>query len=137
RLVLLPESAPPKRAAVPIDAATTSLIQQGKHLWHQRTRGSVERAIAYFTRAADRSARAAEAWCGLAYSWVVMAGRGYVSVAVAAEHAVPSADRALRLDDTLSSVHSSLGGLNILRRRWHDAEREFRHAIELDARNAD
>jgi len=136
-IVVIPDRSPRQRGARPIDSATTSLIQQGKHLWHQRTRGSVERAIAYFTRAAERDARAAEAWCGLAYSWVVMAGRGYVSVAVAAERAIPSADRALRLDDTLSSVHSSLGGLNILRRRWHDAEREFRHAIELDARNAD
>jgi DNA-binding SARP family transcriptional activator len=120
-----------------IDSATTSLIRQGRHLWHQRTRASVERAMAYFTRAAERDERAAEAWCGLAYSWVVMAGRGYVPVAVAAEGAVPNAERALALDDTLSSVHNSLGGLNILRRRWHDAEREFRSAIALDPRNAD
>ena len=136
-IVVIADRSPRRRGARTIDSATTSLIQQGRHLWHQRTRGAVERAIAYFTRAAERDARAAEAWCGLTYSWVVMAGRGYVPVAVAAERAVRSADRALALDDTLSSVHSSLGGLNILRRRWHDAEREFRCAIDLDAQNAD
>ena len=48
-----------------------------------------------------------------------------------------SAERALLLDDTLSSVHVSFGGINILRRRWQDAETALRRATHLDPANAD
>ena len=136
-IVVVASREPRRRRARTIDSATASILSQGRFHWQQRTRASVERAIAYFTRAIERDPRAAEAWSGLADSWVVMGGRGYVPVAVATERAANSANRALALDDALSSVRNSLGGLNILRRRWHDAEREFRSAIELDSRNAD
>ena len=120
-----------------VDALTASIIAQGRYHWHQRTRPSMERAIAYFTRALERDANAVDAWCGLADSWVVMGGRGYAPVKVAIERAAPSAERALALDDTLSAAHTSVGGINILRRRWPDAEAAFRRATLLDPLNAD
>lgn len=134
---LPPRPRPTRRGAGGVDSATASIILQGRHHWHQRTRVSVERAIAYFTRAVERDARAVDAWCGLADSWVVMGGRGYSPVTVAIEHAAPSAARALALDDTSSAAHTSIGGLNILRRRWSDAEDAFRRAMHLDPMNAD
>jgi len=93
------------------DSLTASIIAQGRHHWLQRTRTSVERAIAYFTRAAERDPRAVDAWCGLADSWSVMAGRGYMPAAVAIEHATASVERALHLDDTLPAVYTSVGGV--------------------------
>jgi tetratricopeptide (TPR) repeat protein len=66
-----------------------------------------------------------------------MGGRGYVAVADAIAAAQASADRALSLDDTRSSVYVSLGGINILRRRWPEAEAALRRAIRLDPHNAD
>jgi tetratricopeptide (TPR) repeat protein len=116
---------------------TASIIAQGRHHWHQRTRVSIERAIAYFTRAVERDACAAEAWCGLADSWVVKGGRGYAPVNVAIARGAPSAARALTIDDTLSAAHTSIGGMNILRRRWRHAEDAFRRATLLDPLNAD
>ena len=100
-----------------IDALTASIIARGRHHWHQRTLVSVERALGYFTRAVERDDRAVPAWCGLADSWVVMGGRGYASVTDAIAGAEASAERALMLDDRLSNVHVSIGGINILRRR--------------------
>ncbi|HMG71559.1 MAG TPA: BTAD domain-containing putative transcriptional regulator [Gemmatimonadaceae bacterium] len=120
-----------------IDLVTASLIMRGRHQWHQRTRGAVERAISYFTAAVERDPRAVEAWCGLADSWTVMGGRGYAPLAIAIGHAAAAADHALRLDDTVSATSASIGGLNILRRRWHDAELALRRSIALDPRNAD
>jgi DNA-binding SARP family transcriptional activator len=128
---------PQRRRGREVDAVTASIIAQGRHHWHQRTRVSVERAIVYFTRAVERDANAAEAWCGLADSWVVMGGRGYAPVKVAIARGAPSATRALALDDTLSAAHTSIGGMNILRRRWRDAEDAFRRATFLDPLNAD
>ena len=135
-VVVAPREQHRRRAHV-IDSVTASIIAQGRYHWQQRTRVSVERAIAYFTRAVKRDVRAAEAWCGLADSWVVMAGRGYAPLDAAIAHAAPSAERALALDDALSAAHASIGGVNIMRRRWRDAEAAFGRATHLDPLNAD
>ena len=136
-IVVVAASASRDRQARKIDSVTASLVMRGRHQWHQRTRGSMERAIFYFKAAVERDPRAVEGWCGLADSWTVMGGRGYAPLGIATERAAAAADRALRLDDTVSATHSSIGGLNILRRRWHDAESALRRAIALDPRNAD
>ena len=120
-----------------IDSTTAGIIAQGRYHWHQRTRVSVERSISYFTRATERDPRAVDAWCGLTDAWNVMGGRGYVPLEVAIERARMSVDRALAIDDSLSSVHTSIGGLNIIRRRWRDAEVSLRSATLIDPRNAD
>lgn len=131
-IVVAGPRAPRRRERREIDSVTAGIIIQGRHHWHQRTRVSVERAIAYFTRALERDARAAEAWSGLADAWIVMAGRGYASVNDAIAHSVPAAERAMALDDSSASAHTSIGGVNVLRRRWHDADAALRSAIRLD-----
>lgn len=136
-IVVVASRASQKNQARKTESVTASLVMRGRHQWHQRTRGAMERAISYFKAAVERDPRAVEAWCGLADSWTVMGGRGYAPVATAIEHAAAAADRALRLDDTVSSTSAAIGGLNILRRRWHDAEAALRRAIALDSRNAD
>jgi tetratricopeptide (TPR) repeat protein len=125
-----------RRRARRLDSATTSLIARGRHHWHQRTSASVERAIGYFTRAVERDGRAIDAWCGLADCWSVMGNRGYAPVADAIRCAEASVERARSLDDGASSVYTSIGGLNILRRRWREAEAAFRHAIALNSENS-
>jgi len=119
-----------------MDSTTAGIIAQGRYQWQQRTRAAVERAISYFTRATERDPRAIDAWCGLTDAWITMGGRGYAAIDVAIERAGRSADRALALDDSLSSVHASLGGLNIIRRRWREAEAALKRATQLDPRNA-
>jgi DNA-binding SARP family transcriptional activator len=136
-IVVVPPAKPSSRRKRTIDSSTAALIAQGRYHWHHRTRVDLERAIRYFTRAAERDARAAEAWCGLADSWVGMGGRGYAPVACAIEFAAHCSERALTLDDTLSATHRSLGGVNLLRRRWRDAESSLRSAIRLDPHNAE
>jgi len=120
-----------------LDSVTASIIVQARHHWQQRTRASVGRAIEYFSRAVERDAGAAAAWSGLADAWVIMGGRGYAPVDHAAARAAEYAQRALALDDSRSGAHASLGGVNILWRRWQDAESALRRAIQIDPRNAD
>jgi DNA-binding SARP family transcriptional activator len=135
-VVVAPRSSRGSRSR-PLDSVTASIIVQARHHWQQRTRKSVECAIAYFLRAVERDPRAVGAWCGLADAWVVMGGRGYTPVEDAATRAAEYAERALALDDSRSGAHASLGGVNILRRRWQDAESALRCAIQIDPRNAD
>lgn len=136
-IVVVPAPASRGRHTRKTDSVTASLVLRGRHQWHQRTRGSMERAISYFTAAVERDPRGVEGWCGLADSWTVMIGRGYAPLAIAIEHAAAAADRALRLDDTVSATFTAIGGVNIMRRRWHDAESALRRAVALDPRNAD
>lgn len=136
-VIVVAPGAPRNGRARGIDSVTASIIAQGRYHWHQRSRVSLERAIDYFTRATERAARAAEAWSGLADSWTIMAGRGYMPVSHVIEHARASAERALMLDDTLSAAHTSMGGVHFLRRQWRDAASSLRIAIHLDPQNAD
>jgi len=136
-IVVVPPRAPYRRRPHEIDSVTASIIAQGRYHWHRRTRASIERAIDYFTRAIARDDRAADAWCGLADCWIVRGGRDYAPLAVAIARAGEHVDRALALDDALSAAHHSLGGVNLIRRRWRDAESAFRNAILLDPHNAD
>jgi DNA-binding SARP family transcriptional activator len=126
----------PQRRARSVDSGTASLIARGRHHWNQRTPVSVERAFGYFKRATERDDRAVEAWCGLADCWIVMGGRGYAPLHDATQGGEASAERARMLDDSLSIVYTSIGGINIIRRRWREAEAALRHAIQLDAGNA-
>ncbi|HJQ53154.1 MAG TPA: BTAD domain-containing putative transcriptional regulator [Gemmatimonadaceae bacterium] len=119
-----------------LDSVTAGIILQGRYHWQQRTRSSLERAIIYFNRAIERDKRAVEAWTGLADTWAVMGGRGYAPRDHAIDRAVASAERALALDDTRSSAHTSMGGVNIIRQRWNESEAALRRAIQLDPRNA-
>jgi DNA-binding SARP family transcriptional activator len=120
-----------------VDSTTWSIIAQGRYHWHQRTRRSIDRAITYFTRAVERDRRAAAAWSGLADAWIVMGGRGYIPAAAAVDRAVEYANKALAIDDRLAAAHVSLGGVNILRRRWHDAGFSLRRALSIDPDSAD
>lgn len=124
-------------AARNVDPTTRSIIAQGRYHWHQRTRRSIDRAIAYFTRAVERDQRSADAWSGLADAWIVLGGRGLVPRSVAIERGAAYATRALAIDDTLAAAHVSLGGVNIVRRRWEDAEASLRRALALDPQSAD
>src|SRR5215831_11329532 len=135
-IVVVP-AAPHRPRARVVDSETATIIARGRHLWHQRTRASVERAVVYFTTATARDPHAVEAWSGLSDCWMVMGSRGHVPMSDAIDRGVASAERALALDDTRTSVHTAMGGVNILRRRWHEAESALRHAILLDPQNAD
>lgn len=119
------------------DSTTASIIAQGRYHWHQRTPRALRRAITYFTRAVERDPYAADAWCGLADTWSVMGGRCYAPASTAIERAAEYASRALAIDDTLAAAHISLGGVSIVRRRWHDAASSLRRAISLDPHSAD
>lgn len=134
--VVVPSRSNPPRTHH-VDSVTANMIAQGRYHWHQRTRAAVGRAMQYFTRSVERDPKATTAWTGLADCWVIMSGRGYVPPAYAIERAEASARRALALDDGLSAVYTSIGGVYTQRRRWHDAECALRKAVALDPGNAD
>jgi tetratricopeptide (TPR) repeat protein len=68
---------------------------------------------------------------------MVLGGRAYVPVDVATRHARAAAERAMAIDDTRASAHTSTGGVHILAGKWRDAESSLRRAIAIDPGSAD
>src|ERR1700738_2097579 len=68
-------------------------------------------------------------------SLYVLSDYAPVSAVDAAPKARPAAQRALAIDDTLAEAHAVLAGAEQTLWEWDAAEREFRHALELEPNN--
>lgn len=104
---------------------------RGRYLWNQRRPRAMREALSEFRAALDIDPTYAEAWAGIADTYVVPAGMGLADDVL--DRAVEAARRALALDSTLAEAHTSLAyGLAIGEWAWEDAERHFRHAVALN-----
>jgi len=134
--VKLSNRATPQNASPSIEAY--ELYLQGKYHWSRwRTEGA-EQAIHYFDAAIQKDPKYAAAYAGLAdsYSWLGFFG------ALPPNEAMPkaraAAEKAIALDDSLSSAHGALGYVKALYEfDWPSAEREFKRAIQLNSQDAD
>src|SRR5262249_54066805 len=97
---------------------------------------AIDRGLAYFEQALQKNPAYAPAHAAmaLAYSTLTPAYRAPKTVMPKArEHAV----RAIELDDTLSEAHTALAGVMFTYDwEWAAAEREMRHAIDLNPSSA-
>lgn len=121
----------PSRAVNP-DAYEAYL--QGRFEWNQRTKESLTRAVADFTRATSLDPTYAPAHAALADCYnqfgTQMVGTG--SPRDLRPRAAAAAVRALQLDPYSAEAHAALGYVRHYDWQWADAEREFRRAIELN-----
>ncbi len=106
---------------------------RGRFFWGQRNEESLRKAIACFEQALTFEPDYARACCGLSDCWGMLCWFGALPPREAGPRATEAATRALRVDDTLSEAHTSLG----LARYWYEwnwraAEQEFLRAIELN-----
>jgi tetratricopeptide (TPR) repeat protein len=95
-------------AATARDPAVVALYLQGVHAYSQRTPASVGEAVQDFTAAVRRDSTYAEAWAGLARTYVRAYERSFVFPGVARDSvlrlAVAAADRALSSDPRSAEV---------------------------------
>ena len=109
---------------------------RGRYLWNQRTEASLRNAITEFQRAIDEDPSYAEAYSGLADSYLLVD----IYTAEPEDEDFPThlrqgllaATNAVRLAPDLGMAHTSLGhGLwNV--GEWNRAEEEFKRAIQLN-----
>jgi len=115
------------------DLAAHDLYLKGRFLWNQRTYESLLTAVRYFEQAIQRDSTYAEAYAGLADTYVVLPFWGPVRPVETYSKARAAARRALALDSTLAGAHAALayaamnGDYD-----WAGAEREFQKAITLN-----
>ncbi len=110
------------------------LYLKGRYFWNRRTEESTRKSIDYFEQAVSLDRNYALAYSGLADAyWVLhIVGQGHEGEQLRAQ-AEAAALRALALDDTLAEAHTSLGEIKeVFDLDFQSAEREYKHALELD-----
>ena len=122
-----------RSAAADVSGEAYQLYLQGRYLWHQRTRESLQRAAAAFEQAIARAPDYAEAHSGIADTYAVMGFYDFLPPSEAFPRAKAAARRALELDARLAQAHASLGYVALYYDwDWAEAESAFARAIALN-----
>lgn len=106
---------------------------QGRFYWNKREEREFREAVEYFDQAIALDRNDAVAHAGLADTYALLSGYGFMPQAEAVPKAREFARRALSLDDTLAEPHATLGYVLAQHDRdFAGAERELKRAIELN-----
>lgn len=132
----LPGGAAPRRKPTENVEAHT-LYLEGLHLRNTTDASSVRKAIQRFQQALGKDPNYAAPYAGLADCYSILAFGEAMPAREAFPLAKAAADRALSLDDTLASAHTSKAIVELLFDwDWKAAGREFRRAVELNPSDA-
>ncbi len=105
---------------------------RGRYFWNRRTFEGLTKGIESFRKAIALDPELAAAYAGIADCQVLLPLYGALAPADVFPQAIAAAERALALDDSLAEAHTSLAYARFLfERRWEEAERGFRRALEL------
>ena len=110
---------------------------KGRFYWNKRTPESLNQALEAFTQAIAHDPNYSDAYVGLADCYNLLREFSAMPGNEAYFKAFAAAKKAVELDQQSSEAHASLGFVTFFG-MWDaaDAEKEFRHAIELDPKNA-
>jgi TolB-like protein/class 3 adenylate cyclase/predicted negative regulator of RcsB-dependent stress response len=109
------------------------LYLKGRFFWNKRTGNDLKTAAAYFQRAIDADPSYANAYAGLAQSYVLIPLFGAGMPRDFFPKASEAARRAIELDETSAEGHAALGNLYCMDDFNPPAsEKEFQRAIALD-----
>ena len=107
----------------------------GRYHWNKKTVDGFNKGIEYFQKAIDIDPNYAPAYAALAalYNNLANYNFGLLPPREAWAKAKSAAERAVQIDDTLASAHTSLALVAYQWEwNWAGADREFRRALELD-----
>ncbi len=105
---------------------------RGRYALNQRTSKEIRKAVTYFQEAIGADPNDAQAYVGLAESYVLLPAYGTASEGSVFQ-ARASAQKALALDDTLSEAHAILALIAQNHDwNWGEAEHEYKLAMVLD-----
>ena len=139
------ELSPVERARLATEPTTDldayHLYLQGRHCYFRYTQEGISKSLEYFQKAIEHDPNYAQAYAGMALSYVVL-GMGYGSTAMkpgeAHARAREAVAKAFELNDRLPQAHSMLGFLKFVADfDWTGAEREFKRAIDLNPSSAE
>ncbi len=106
---------------------------RGRYLWNKRTGQDMRKGIGYFEQAVEIDPNYANAYAGLADSYLLLVFYGPAPPAVNFPKAKAAALKAVALDDSLAEGHASLANAYFhYDWNWAAAGKEFRRAIALN-----
>lgn len=109
------------------------LYLKGLYHWNKRTAESLETSIDYFNQAIEKDRDYAQAYAGLALTYVLLPEYSAGKPEEAMPKGKAAARKALELDDTLAEAHTALGMVLFkYERNTSESDREFQRAIELN-----
>jgi TolB-like protein/Tfp pilus assembly protein PilF/predicted Ser/Thr protein kinase len=117
------------------DPEAYQLYLKGRYYWEKRTQDSLEKAKDYFNQAIEKDPNYALAYVGIGDYYFVLSDYAPVSATEVAPKVRAAAQKALAIDDTLAEAHALLAGADLNLWEWDAAEREYKHALELDPNN--
>jgi TolB-like protein/DNA-binding winged helix-turn-helix (wHTH) protein/Tfp pilus assembly protein PilF len=105
---------------------------KGRYCWNQRTEKGFRNAISYFEQAIAKDPIYAQAYAGIADSYVLLGYYSSLPPQDAYPRAKAAARKALELDPMLGEAHTSLAGaLQDFDWTWKEVEQEHKRAVEL------
>ena len=117
-----------------LSAAGARLYAIGRYYWNLRTRGGVEKSLAYFSQVIDSDPHDASGYAALAEANATMNDYHYgpLSSKVYLERARAYATKALALDGDSGEAYAALGFIAMRRGDWTQALHGLQHALALD-----
>jgi adenylate cyclase len=110
---------------------------KGRFYLAQRTHESINKALDQLNQAVAKDPNYAQAYAGLAYAYILLFDRGWISPDEASPKIRSTAQRAIELDPTLAEPHAALAALKeLVDWDWAGAEAEYRKAIGLNPNDA-
>jgi len=109
------------------------LYLKGRYFWNKRDEAGLNKAVEYFQQATAKDPNYAEAYAGLADSYVLLFGYAPAPPPLALQNAKAAAEKAAYLDDTLAEAHTSLAILApYFDWNWEESRRRYERALELN-----
>ena len=127
RIKVTPEQQSRVTAARTASPQAYDAYLRGRYLWLQRNPGAIAGAIDYFQQAVREDPSFALAYSGLADCYWVGWG-AKVDFPLAEQYA----RKAISLQPDLAEGHTSLGAVLLYEHQMADAQKELRHAVELN-----
>jgi serine/threonine protein kinase/tetratricopeptide (TPR) repeat protein len=119
------------------NADAYQLYVKGRFYLAQRTHESINKALDQLNQAVAKDPNYAQAYAGLAYAYILLFDRGWISPDEASPKIRSTAQRAIELDPTLAEPHAALAALKeLVDWDWAGAEAEYRKAIGLNPNDA-
>ena len=106
---------------------------RGRYRWNQRSEEGLRAGINHFQKAIELDPVYAQAYAGLADSYIMLSNWGFMPATDGYPKAEAAARKAIELDDQLAEAQASLAYATFLYDwDWSGAESRFRRSIELN-----
>jgi TolB-like protein/DNA-binding winged helix-turn-helix (wHTH) protein/Tfp pilus assembly protein PilF len=106
---------------------------KGRFFWNKRTEDGFRKAIDYFEAAIAKDPNYAQAYAGLADTYMLLGGYQFEPQDEAMPKAKQAALRAIQIDDKLAEPYASLGLIYMqYEYNWAESEKSLKRALELN-----